>query len=70
VVRQRTVPDANADYRGFVRSGTCTDGRFRIENLPDGGWFVISPVAAEGEDRIVLMRRVEVRGGRTIPVDM
>lgn len=70
VVRQRTVADANADYRGFVRSGTCTDGRFRIESLPDGGWFVISPVAAEGEDRIVLMRRVEVRGGRTVAVDM
>lgn len=70
VVRQRTVPDANADYRGFVRAATCADGRFQIDNLPDGGWFIISPVAADGAERIVLMRRVEIRGGRTIPVDM
>ncbi len=30
VVRARTVADPNADYRSFVRSETCADGRFRF----------------------------------------
>jgi hypothetical protein len=63
VVRARTVPDPNADYRSFVRSETCRDGRFSFSGLPDGGWFIITPVSAGG-DRIVLMRRVVTRGGR------
>lgn len=61
IVRARTVADPNADYRSFVRPGTCADGRFRFDGLPDGGWFVIAPVRA-GEETIVLMRRVETRG--------
>ncbi|GAA0650664.1 hypothetical protein [Brevundimonas lenta] len=63
VVRARTVPDPNADYRSFVRSTTCADGRFEFTGLPDGGWFIIAPVSAGG-DRVVLMRRVQTRGGR------
>lgn len=63
VVRARTVPDPNADYRSFVRSATCRDGRFEFTGLPDGGWFVIVPVSAGG-DRIVLMRHVDTRSGR------
>ncbi len=63
VVRARTVPDPNADYRSFVRSTTCQNGRFEFAGLPDGGWFIITPVSAGG-DRIVLMRRVGTRGGR------
>ncbi len=63
VVRARTVPDPNADYRAFVRQTQCADNRFRFENLPDGSWFVIAPVSAGG-DRIVLMQRVSTRGGR------
>ena len=63
VVRARTVPDPNADYRSFVRSTTCRDDRFEFSGLPDGGWFVITPVSAGG-DRIVLMRHVATRGGR------
>lgn len=63
VVRARTVSDPNADYRSFVRSTTCRDGRFEFMGLPDGGWFIITPVSAGG-DRIVLMRRVVTRGGR------
>lgn len=71
VVRARTVPDPNADYRSFVRPGVCSEGRFRIEGLPDGAWFIIAPVAAEGgEDRVVLMRRIQVSGGRTIQVTL
>jgi len=63
VVRARTVPDPNADYRSFVRSTTCQNGRFEFSGLPDGDWFIITPVSAGG-DRIVLMRRVGIRGGR------
>jgi hypothetical protein len=69
VVRARTVADPNGDYRSFVRSSTCADGRFAFAGLPDGGWFLIAPVSAGG-DRIVLMRRVETRGGRVITVNM
>lgn len=63
VVRARTVPDPNADYRGFVRSETCRNGRFEFTGLPDGGWFIITPVSASG-DRVVLMRHVDTRSGR------
>lgn len=65
IVRARTVPDPNADYRSFVRSETCQNGRFTFSNLPDGGWFIIAPVSAGG-DRVVLMRRVDTRGGRVV----
>lgn len=69
VVRARNVPDPNADYRAFVRSERCDDGRFRFSGLPDGGWFVIVPVDAGG-DRIVLMRFVQTRGGRVTQIVM
>lgn len=71
VVRARTVPDPNADYRAYVRSSTCDGGRFNFTGLPDGSWFVIAPVsAAQGQDRIVLMRRVQTRGGRIAQVQL
>lgn len=69
VVRARTVADAGADYRSFVRSEPCRDGRFRFSNLPDGGWFVIAPVSA-GAEPVVLMRRVETRGGRALQLTL
>ncbi|HYD28034.1 hypothetical protein [Brevundimonas sp.] len=64
IVRARTVPDPNADYRSYVRSTTCENGCFSFSGLPDGGWFVIAPVSAGGEERVVLMRHVDTRGGR------
>lgn len=69
IVRARNVPDPNADYRTFVRQERCTDNRFRIADLPNGNWFLIATVSA-GAERIVLMRRVETRGGRTITVTL
>lgn len=63
IVRARTVPDPNADYRAFVRSATCQNNRFTFEGLPDGSWFAIAPVSA-GAERTVLMQRVMIRGGR------
>jgi len=65
VVRARTVRDPNADYRSFVRSTTCANGRFAFGDLPDGGWFIIVPVSPGGDgDRTVLMRHVNTRSGR------
>ncbi len=69
VVRARTVPDPNADYRSYVRSTTCQNGRFRFDGLPDGGWFLITPVSAGG-DRVVLMRHVVTRAGSTANVTL
>jgi hypothetical protein len=63
VVRARTVPDPAGDYRSYVRSATCSDGRFSVSGLPSGGWFIIVPVSAGG-DRVVLMRHVDIRGRR------
>lgn len=70
VVRARTVADPNADYRSYVREAHCQDNRFHLPGLPDGGWFVIVPVSTGGGEPIVLMRRIETRGGRTIIVNM
>jgi hypothetical protein len=64
IVRARTVADPNADYRSYVRSTTCQNGRFSFAGLPDGGWFIIAPVSAGGDDRVVLMRHVDTRSGR------
>ena len=64
VVRARSVADPSADYRSCVRSTTCENGRFSFSGLPAGGWFIIAPVSAGGDDRIVLMRHVDIRGGR------
>lgn len=69
VVRARTVADPNADYRNYVRSATCENGRFRFDGLPDGGWFLITPVSAGG-DRVVLMRHVVTRAGTTANVTL
>ena len=64
IVRARTVADPSADYRSYVRSETCENGRFTFTGLPDGGWFIIAPVSAGGDDRVVLMRHVDTRSGR------
>lgn len=69
VIRARTVPDPNADYRSYVRSTTCENGRFGFDGLPDGGWFLITPVSA-GADRIILMRHVVTRPGATANVTL
>jgi hypothetical protein len=64
IVRARTVADPSADYRSYVRSTTCQNDRFTFSGLPNGGWFVIVPVSAGGDDRVVLMRHVVTRNGR------
>jgi len=71
VVRARDVGEATADYRAYVRSEACQDNRFRFSGLPDGGWFLIVPVRAEGDQGpLVLMRHVVTRGGRVVDVTL
>lgn len=65
VVRARTVTEASSDYRTFVRNTACdAQGRFVFTDLPDGAWFLIAPIQSDGVDPVVIMRRVETRGGR------
>lgn len=70
VVRARTVPDPNADYRSFVRSTTCADNRFQFYNLPAGEWFVIAPVSAGGDERVVVMQRIRTRDGARLEITL
>lgn len=71
VVRARSVTEASADYQAFVRSETCDEtGRFRFEGLPAGNWYVIAPVTAEGQDAVVLMRRVSTSGAQSTNVTL
>lgn len=68
-VRARSVGEASADYRGYVRDTTCDDqGRFRFDGLPEGGWFIIAPVRTGSEEPIVLMRRVQTDDRGTVSV--
>ena len=69
VVRARSAGEQGADYRSFERAEACTDNGFRFTGLPDGGWFLISPVKA-GDEIVVLMRRVQTRGGRAVSVNL
>ncbi|QLQ13901.1 MAG: hypothetical protein HZY74_12400 [Brevundimonas sp.] len=68
VIRARNVADPAEDYRSFVRAAHCNDNTFRFADLPVGSWFLVTPVSAGGEDRVVLMRRVETRADRTTNV--
>lgn len=69
VVRARTVADAAVNYSSYVRDTPCRNGRFQFDDLPDGAWFVIAPVKADG-DPIVLMRHIQTRGGRVVSLTL
>lgn len=69
VVRARSAGEQGADYRAFERAEPCVDEAFRFTGLPDGSWFLISPVKAD-DDIMVLMRRVQTRGGRAVNVNL
>lgn len=68
VVRARNAADPGSDYRAFTRSEACSNGAFNFTGLPDGGWFVIVRVGAEGAEPTVLMRHVVTRGGRAVTI--
>jgi hypothetical protein len=69
VVRARSAGEQGADYRSYERAEACAGDAFRFSGLPDGGWFLIAPVKA-GDDIVVLMRRVQTRGGRAVSVTL
>lgn len=69
VVRARSAGEQGADYRSYERAQACAADAFRFTGLPDGSWFLISPVKA-GDDIVVLMKRVQTRGGRMINVTL
>ncbi|SJM49368.1 hypothetical protein FM111_01785 [Brevundimonas diminuta 3F5N] len=69
VVRARSAGEQGADYRSYERAEPCADGGFRFSGLPDGSWFLIAPVKAD-DSVMVLMRRVQTRGGRAVNVTL
>lgn len=69
VVRARSAGEQGADYRSYERAHACDSDAFRFSGLPDGGWFLIAPVKA-GDEIMVLMRRVQTRGGRAVTVTL
>lgn len=67
VVRSRNEGEQAAEYRAFERAEPCQNNSFRFTNLPEGQWFLISPVRS-GDEVVVLMRQVQTRGSRVVPV--
>jgi len=71
-VRRRTPPERSQDYSSFVKRATCDQqGRFLFSGLADGAWYVITvarPVYAGSGKDMALMRRIEIRKGRTVNV--
>ncbi|OXE35934.1 MAG: hypothetical protein CGW95_10900 [Phenylobacterium zucineum] len=72
-VRARTATAPSGDYSAFIRRATCDGGdRFTFSTLPNGAWFVIlvaKPLGGKGTD-MAIMKRVEVRGGRVVLVEL
>ncbi|MFN3513238.1 MAG: hypothetical protein ACK41C_09350 [Phenylobacterium sp.] len=73
-VRARTPSAPSGDYSAFVRRTTCgSDDRFTFTGLPNGPWFVITvarPAGGAAGTEIAIMRRIEIRGGRPVVVDL
>jgi hypothetical protein len=73
-VRRRTPSERSEDYSSFVRRATCdAAGRFAFTGLPDGSWFVITvarPPAGVAGQETAIMRRVTLRGGQPIDVQL
>lgn len=72
-VRARTPSAPSGDYSAFIRRTNCDPAdRFSFQGLANGAWFVIlvaKPLNGGGPD-MAIMRRVEVRGGRPVSVEL
>jgi hypothetical protein len=72
-VRARTPSAPNGDYSAFVRRTTCDAANsFAFTGLPNGAWFAIlvaKPIGGGAPD-MAIMRRVEVKGGRAVRVEL
>ncbi|WP_332773546.1 hypothetical protein [Phenylobacterium sp.] len=73
-VRARTPSAPSGDYSAFVKRTVCDAGsRFAFSGLANGAWFVITvakPIAPGKGPDIAIMRRIEIRGGKPVGVDL
>lgn len=73
-VRRRTPSAPAGDAGPYVKRTTCDEAdQFAFGALPDGAWYAITiarPVGPSNGATVALMRRVVVRGGRTVPLMM
>jgi hypothetical protein len=73
-VRARTPSAPSGDYSAFVKRAVCdANSRFSFSGLANGAWYVITvgkPIAPGTGDDIAVMRRVEIRGGRPVNVEL
>lgn len=71
-VRARTPAAPPGDAGPFVKRTTCDEAdQFAFGGLADGVWFaitVVRPVGNPSAPSVALMKRVVVRGGRTVPL--
>ena len=71
-VRRRTPSAPAGDAGPYVKRTTCDEAdQFAFGSLPDGAWYAITiarPVGAPSGGTMALMRRIVVRGGRTVPL--
>jgi hypothetical protein len=73
-VRARTPSAPAGDAGPFVKRTTCDEAdQFAFGGLPDGAWYAITiarPVGRPNAPTVALMKRVVVRGGRTVALVM
>ncbi len=66
IVRARQPSAPSGDYARYVRRTTCDAGnRFAFQDLPAGGWFVVTVGrAADGSgEPVAVTRRVDLQAG-------
>lgn len=72
-VRARTPSAPSGDYSAFVKRTTCdANSRFSFSGLPNGAWYVITiarPVGGAGPE-LAMMRRVQIRNGAAVKVEL
>ena len=72
-VRARTPSAPSGDYSAFVKRTVCdANNTFSCSGLANGAWYVITvakAVGGAGPD-IAVMRRVEIRNGRAVKVEL
>ena len=72
-VRARTPSAPSGDYSAFVRRTPCDSANsFNFQGLANGSWYVITVAKASvpSAPDVAIMRRVEVKGGRAVAVEM
>lgn len=72
-VRARTPRAPPGDAGPFVKRTTCDDAdQFAFGSLPDGAWYAITVVKPVGvtAPSMALMKRVVVRGGKTVALGL